>query len=223
MSHGTLVVPSWVPRSVQAIGAVVPCVEEIRLRLLTDVRMEAVWRELAQNPVNANRLETVYEWRRLKAWGLDYCGESNSNAASAAIFAFAAVNLSNDQAVWTSRLKKGSCDDFKKASALCEAFSSDHMMTSPEERAALQASSTFFRNMESLVANLKGPCVLGKDAKERGDVQIRVHARDLAQEVQRMFGTFLCGTVATLVNVGLHPRKEITLKNVTYWCSDLRV
>jgi hypothetical protein len=85
-------------------------------------------------------------------------------------------------------------------------------------REALSIVGEYFEQKGKERELINNPFVVGK---KRASDNIRVRVRALATRTQRLFGTFLYGTLATVATVGLGP-PEIEEQSVRNWCSDLR-
>jgi hypothetical protein len=230
-------IPSWVPSSVKLLAPAFP----LGQRLLTDPRMEAVWQVLQKADVSDAGLDSVESFQQLRSWGIskydlplqdfpppDF---SRQDHACAALFAFAAWELNSKQNVITRTKIEGSVKQYTDAANLCRSTTHyDYLHSAnPNLDAALSIVGWFFQDQARKIGQLAGPHVIKRSSKTRGkrssktpgDDETRIHARALANQTHRLFGSFLYSTVATVVTVGLEIEPAISAKSVENWCSDL--
>jgi len=66
-------------------------------RLLSDERMNAVWRELLRWPVSADTIERIHPRLRLGHYGISDQDVSSCEQAATAVFAFAVLEFIHDR------------------------------------------------------------------------------------------------------------------------------
>jgi hypothetical protein len=202
-------------------------------RLLMDERMKAVWEVLQKADVNEAGLDRVESFQKLRSWGIskydlplqDFPPPDFSlqDHACAAFFAFAAWELNSKRNVITRTKKEGSVKQYTDAANLCRSTTHyDYVRSAnPKLDAVLSIAGWFFQDQARKIGQMAGPHVIKRSSKTRGDDETRIHARSLANEMHRLFGSFLYSTVATVVTVGLEIEPAISAKSVENWCSDL--
>jgi hypothetical protein len=97
----------------------------------------------------------------------------------------------------------------------------DFQRLTPEVEKALSIAAEHFEAQERMLVQITGPCVIERSSGARGDNNNRTRAMALAAETHKLFGSFLYGTVATVVTVGLTIKPAILAKSVHNWCSGL--
>ncbi|MGC2351622.1 MAG: hypothetical protein WA238_12075 [Methylocella sp.] len=225
-------IPNWVPPSVKLLATAFP-LGELGERLLTDPRMKAVWKVLQNADVSEAALASVESFQQLRSWGIskydlplqdfpppDF---SLNDHACVALFAFAAWKLNIKPNVITRTKIEGSVKQYTDAANLClSTMHYDYLRSvNPELDAALSIVGWFFQDQARKIEQMAGPHVIKRSSKNRGDDETRLHVRALAIETRRLFGSFLYGTVATVVTVGLEIEPAISAKSVENWCSCL--
>jgi hypothetical protein len=222
-------IPSWVPPSVKLLEPAFPFGQ----RLLTDPRMKAVWKVLQNANVSEAGLDCVESFQQLRSWGIskydlplqDFPPPDFSlqDHACAALFAFAAWELNSPKPVVTRTKIEGSVKQYTDAANLCRSTTHyDYLHSAhPELDAALSIVGWFFRDQARKIEQMAGPHVIKRSSKTRGDDETRIHARALATEMHRLFGSFHCVTVATIATVGLGIEPAVSAKSVENWCSSL--
>jgi hypothetical protein len=134
--------------------------------------------------------------------------------------------------VWTKGEAKKDAARWEDAAALCRWIASEPMF--PKRHVAAKEMADFFQeNADSLkdperacFANLDPrqiePFVLDRSNRVRGvDNRVRGYTRAIAADAHRIFGSFLRGSMATIVSIAL--QTEVTRKDVDNWCADLSV
>ncbi|HEV7910056.1 MAG TPA: hypothetical protein VGP28_03005 [Methylocella sp.] len=188
----------------------------------------------AQNAdVSESGLDSVESFQQLRSWGIskydlpppdllppDF---SLQDHACAALFAFAAWELNSKRNVITRTKIEGSVKQYTDAANLCRSTTHyDYLHSAnPNLDAALSIVSWYFQDQARKIGQMAGPHVIKRSSKTRGDDETRIHVRALATETHRLFGSFLYGTVATVVTVGLEIKPAISAKSVENWCSGL--
>ena len=228
-------IPDWVPRAVAKVAPDLPGPAPRLRLLLCDDRMKAVWAELRKRTPRdiASKLKE-HERRLLKLLGLLDEDVSVPEQACAAFFISAAWTIWNPSGrlVWTKAQAKKQAVRWEDAAALCRYIASEPMF--PERQVAAKEMADFLQtHADSLrerayQADLDQqiePFVLGRSSHSPGyrggggDDQVRGYTRAIAADAERIFGSFLCGTVATVVSVAL--QKKVSAKNVENWCVGL--
>jgi hypothetical protein len=222
-------IPNWVPWSVKLLAPAFP----LGQRLLTDPRMKAVWQVLQKADVSEAGLDSVESFQQLRSWDIskydlplqDFPPPDFSlqDHACAALFAFAAWELNNKRNVITRTKIEGSVKQYTDAANLCRStMHYDYARSvNPKLDAALSIVGWYFQDQARKIGQMAGPYVIKRSSKTRGDDETRIHVRALATETHRLFGSFLYGTVATVVTVGLEIKPAISAKSVENWCSGL--
>jgi hypothetical protein len=222
-------IPNWVPSSVKLLAPAFP----LGQRLLTDPRMEAVWRVLQKADVSEEGLESVESFQRLESWGISKYDHplqdfpppdfSLQDRACAALFAFAAWELNSKRNAITGTKIEGSVKQYTDAANLCRSTTHyDYLHSAnPKLDAALSIVGWYFQDQARKIGQMAGPHVIKRSSKTRGDDGTRIHVRVLASEMHRLFGPFHYGTVATIATVGLEIKPAISAKSVQNWCSGL--
>jgi hypothetical protein len=227
-------IPDWVPF---AVAKVAPNLDgpNDNHRLLCDNRMKAVWRALrAKAPREVASKLKEHERCLMKLLGLLNEDVSVADQACAAFIISVARTIWNPSVtfVWTKAQAKKDATRWEDAAALCRWVASEPMF--PKRHVAAKEMADFFQeNADSLkdperacLANLDPqqikPFVLDRSNLSRGvDDRVRGYTRAIAADAHRIFGSFLRGSVATVVSVAL--QTEVTRQNVDNWCAALSV
>jgi hypothetical protein len=225
MSDTELDIPDWVPAAVIQIAALIPGKPEIKLAMLTDARMKQVWQELQKHPVTEATLSQLSSWQRLSSFDISVEGITLQDQACAAFFAGASFELSNHREIWTRGRANEFAERWTETRNFCAWIMNDQMFDP-----VLQASAA------SLVANLDlnanmlddGGWLSGQhnpayffersrgENRSHGDDEDRGRSRAIAVIAKKIFGSFLCGTVATVINVAC--RSDVNTEQVRRWC-----
>jgi hypothetical protein len=236
VADGVETIPNWVPWAVAKVAPHLPRpaphLPGPLPRLLCDDRMKAVWPELRKRAPSDVASKLKEHERRLL--GLLNEDVSVPEQACAAFFISVARTIWNPggRAVWTKAEAKKQAVRWEDAAALCRYIASEPMF--PEHQVAAKEMADFFQtHANSLrgrgyLANLDQqiePFVLGRSSHSPGyrggggDDQVRGYTRAIAADAERIFGSFLYGTVATVVSVAL--QKKVSAKSVENWCVGL--
>ena len=214
-------IPSWVPLSVKSMASQVGiCRGGIRQRLLTDPRMKKVWQVLQSRGVSKSWLDCVKD---LGTWYTPENGLTLQDVACAAFFFYAAAKLGDPCLVYTRAEMELSAKRCLDAAELCRSVARYHGLVplSPMLAESLSIVGKYFQDQARKVAQRASPYIIERSSGIRGDDEIRVHVRALAIETRSLFGSFLYGTIATVVTVALEIKPAITAKSVQNWCSGL--
>jgi hypothetical protein len=231
---GAIKIPDWVPAAVSKVAkvaAIPPCVPgTVTHRLLTDKRMESVWRQLRRRQVARDVARRFDENERLSSYNLSERRVSANERACAAFFICVASRIGSlsPRKVWTLPQAKKQAAQWASAGELCRSIMDEPMFF--KQRAAASTMADFFeKHAESLeekgcFANLDqrvAPYILGRSSRRRGDDIVRAHARAIAADVHRIFGAWLDGTVATVAAVALGRPQKISRKSMENWRKNL--
>lgn len=212
--------PNWVPSSVKLLAPAFP----LGQRLLTDPRMEAVWRVLQRTEARKSGFDSVDSFQRLRSWGIPEDGLSLQQLACAALFAFAAWELNSPKPVITHEKIGDLTKRCLDAARLCRSPDFNLLPMTPKLSEALSIVGQYFENNAQMWEKRTSPYIIGRSSGTRGtpgEDETRIHVRVLASETRRLFGSFLYGTVATIATVGLEIKPAIKEKSVQNWCSGL--
>jgi hypothetical protein len=215
-----LFVAEWVPSSVNSMAHVLPIRGAEAHRLLTDPRMKSVWRTLKRQSVSEDGLAKLQNWQRIESYEI---GDAYSvmDRACAAFFATAVLELSSTRNIQTRKEAIKSSAPWRAAADLC------WQVMRFEPRAgldrdfapALALVGEFFESEATLRDQKEGFYIVERSSKLRGEDRVRALARVIAAESHTIFGSFLYGTVATVVSVAL--KKNVTPKSIENWCKGL--
>jgi hypothetical protein len=213
-----LQIPDWVPSAVKSIAAVTISAPEIRERLLTDPRMKTVWRTLRGQKVGSLEIDGLQSWQQLKSWGISDKDVTLEDQACAAFFAAAAMELGSERAVWTRANKF--VERWNSARDVCSWIMHDPMFDADFHNAATLMVAGFERHASMLedggwLSGQANPAYFFE--RSRDDDNARARARAVAGETHKIFGSYLCGTVAKVVSVALQTNVRET--DVRRWCS----
>lgn len=212
-------IPSWVPSSVKLLAPAFTLGQS----LLTDPRMKAVWRVLQRTEARKSGFDSVDSFQRLRSWGIPEDGLSLQQLACAALFAFAAWELNSPKPVITHEKIEDLTKRCLDAARLCRSPDFNLLPMTPKLSEALSIVGQYFENNAQMWEKKTSPYIIGRSSGTRARVsdETRIHVRVLASETHRLFGSFLYGTVATVISVGLEIEPAITAKRVENWCSGL--
>jgi hypothetical protein len=214
-----LQIPDWVPDAVKSIAAVAICTPEIRERLLTDQRMKTVWRTLRGQKVESQAISQLKSWQQLESSGISDKGVTLQDQACAAFFAFAAMEVSSERAVWTREKANKFAEQWNSARDMCSWIMHDPMFEVDFHNAATLMVAGFERHASMLE---DGGWLSGQATpayfleRSRTDDNARARARAVAAETHKIFGSYLCGTVAKVVSVAL--QVDVREIDVRRWC-----
>lgn len=212
-------IPDWVPAAVQRIAKVMPCKAEVAERLLTDERMQVVWRTLRGRTIEVQNLEQLKSWQQFKSWGVADERTSLPDQACTAFYATVAVELSADRVVWTREKADKFAESWNSSRDMCSWIAHYPMFDEDFQTAAKLMTAGFERHASMLeeggiLSGQANPAYFVE--RSSGDDDARGRARALAKETHKIFGTFLCGTVATVVSIAL--KTKVSETDVRRWC-----
>jgi hypothetical protein len=216
-------VPDWVPPAVGSLALVMPVGNaDVQRRLLTDPRMKRVWQTLRGQKICPKALETLSWEQRLGTWGLPEACISPSDRACAAFYASAVQALTFPHVV-TRAQAKNLARPWLSAAALCRKVLEHEPAPriNPELAKALETVGPYFEREGRLREQKGSPWIAERSSKARGDDEARARVRALAPGTHAIFGSYLYGTLATVVTVALQIEPKITPKSVANWCADL--
>ncbi len=229
-------IPDWVPAAVKLIALALPIWkarksdepgrmlqdgDEVGRRLLLDVRMRGVWKELRKYEVECLNYENRSEM--LESWGIDDQPFSLQDKAFAAIFVRLLLRFCDRPVVATQAFADDCAKPYFDAAELCR-YELQHGLF---PHGALEPSE-LERALEIVAKHLedegnvrKGNAgnklhIVDRSAKRRGDDSFRVGCRIIGGATRALFGRPLYGTVATIGNVVFDTQK-ITEKSVQNW------
>jgi hypothetical protein len=214
-------IPSWVPLSVKSMASQVGGPGGgIRQRLLTDPRMKKVWQVLQSRGVGKSWLDSV---KNLGTWYIPENGLTLQDIACAAFFFYATVELGDPRFAYTRAKMEVSAKHCLDAAKLCRSAALYHGLVPLTSKLAeaLPIVGKHFQDQARMKAQRASPYIIERSSGTRGNDEIRVRVRALAIETHRLFGSFLYGTIATVVTVGLKIKPAISAKSVQNWCSGL--
>ena len=226
-------VPSWVPTAVKRIAPLITCDDGVKKRLLTDPYMEEVWSTLKRANVDEEALRGARGHRTLGDYDLPDYDISLGEQACAAIFAFAALDLTigsrmrdEDEDLRKSFVVRNvdkTVDALRSAADWCSRV--DQINGRPRVDSVLanhlaEAKAFLLKVAEDYSSQSKNPLFL-KNSKGRDADHLRVSCRFMAAEMKRFYGSPHCGTTATLVRVTLDLDAELDAESVRNWCADL--
>jgi hypothetical protein len=223
--------PNWVPVAVRKVAPNLDGSAPLKRRLLCDDRMKGVWRELRKRAPcdrdEVGRRLKPHEQILMKYLGLLNEDVSPADQACAAFIISVTRTIWNPSGtlVWTKAVAKEDAARWEDAATLCRWIASEPMF--PQQHVAAKQMADFLQtHADSLkdperacLANLDPqqiePFRLDRSSRLRGDDKIRGYTRAIAADAHRIFGSYLYGTVATVVSVAL--QTEVTRKDVGNW------
>lgn len=227
-------IPVWVPDAVKSMATKgsFPFETAEARRLVTDDRMQTVWKKLRKRRVGGEVIDHLDWFQRLDTWGIPEAGVSLEDRCCAALFAYAAQELSSPREVWTRHDATRFAKKWDEAASLCRWISHDPMFAADREFANAAKVSAIgmekhaeLLKKEGRVVNLgqdDTPYIIGeRGSGSRGDDKIRGRVRAIAIATHKLYGLFLYDIVAKLVTVAMQPQFEVTEHSVRNWCSDL--
>jgi hypothetical protein len=213
--------PDWAPPLVVSVaGKMRGLSPEIVDRLLTDPKMETVWREIGQRPVKPlpAHLEPNL---RVNHWLGHDVEASPKDEAAVAFFACAVIKTR-----LKNKLARKDISAF--ATRLANAAEVARMVRLNPFLHPVDTDVDALAKTEAILAQLaaevrrtspKGhPLILEK--RTENDTE-RAIVRSIATTTKAIFGKHLYGTVATAVSVGLNLNPRITQADVRDWCEGL--
>ncbi len=216
---------NWTPPIVGKLAiAMLPFEQEIVERLLTDPRMANVWTIILRQTVDASTIEALPSNLRIANW-LEPSRETQDviprDEACAAFFAAVVMELKlANKPVYPSDVS-ALINPWQNAARQCRDAQKNPLFRpriDTELETSLAAVAGFFEERAAFVESGSSPYLLGR---KRNDDATRVLARGIAKRCKLIFGQFLCGTIATTVNVGLQLEIEIDADTVRNWCEGL--
>jgi hypothetical protein len=228
--------PHWVPPAVKTIAEVLPYYadSDIARRLLTDERMDPVWKSLKRAKVAQDSIDQLDDWQRLRAYDIPVSDMlvPIEDEACAAFFAGAVVELNLPRDVLMRSQIKERSERWLAAAGVCREI----MDTEPRPKADPQLLRNFAivesylktgaakmeqRNNAYVLLESSGTKPRGDELQGRPRDELRVKVRALALEMHKIYGQFRYGTVAKVTNIALLLEPEIKEKDVRNWCDHL--
>lgn len=216
-------IPAWVPRLVADIALRLPDSPIVR-RLLTDARMEAVWRKLAKQPPNnvpSHDTRLLYVERDGATLGLtraDLAGHSPSERGAASFFVSILTAFMESPTLRTRVDYDAQAKRFIDAVDLCR---EEREHSAGALRDALDIVGRHFaysaRNMETV----SGPDVVERAGGDRSDDDLRLRIRRLAAVSLLIYGKRNFTTLATVLSVAT--ARDVTKKMIENATRDLRL
>lgn len=214
-------IPDWVPPSVKsmamAIATGLPVEGTAAHRLLTDPRMESVWRELKKHEITRDALDSLDRLERMSTWDMSDWKVSPQDQAYAAFYARLAIQFAGPRNVVTRA--QASAKPWHDAARLCwDVMRSARPRVDTELAQALAIVGEYFEEQGQLQE--RNPYIVERSSGLRGeDDEIRVRTRLIGKATHSIFGSTLYGTVAKVASVAM--QTSVSEKNVQNWCSDL--
>jgi hypothetical protein len=219
-------IPDWVPGAVRGIAPFLPVGKAVAQRLLTDHRMKSPWRVLESQAVTSEAIGQLDSLQRLETWGISNLGVPLHEQACAAFFSGVVLELGVPKNARTGRDVAAIMRPWRSAAAQCQIALNmpGRPGIEPELASALSASREYFEDyaqfLERAIKN--SPYFFPRSSGKPGEDQIRGKVRAIAVVTQKIFGSFLCGTVATVATVALQLSPNLKKDRVIDWCSGLR-
>jgi hypothetical protein len=195
-------------------------------RLLEDPNMGQVWQTLMREgrghiPKDfEDRLNSLHRDYRMETWvetwDAPMCDVLAERACASFFLATAITFSRKNPAVAESKLKS-EVKRWRDGAALCrEALEEiDVARGDPKTAQGLETSAAYFEKWAEVLtnSNMNSPYLVKR--KSRGRDHIRGQVRDVAAVTRKIYGSFMCGTVATTASAatGL----DISLKDVEDW------
>ena len=216
--------PDWVPPIVGKLAiAMHPFGQEIVDRVLTDPRMAGVWPVLLRQNIDASAIEALPSNLRVANWpSLETPDATPGDEACVAFFAAVVIELKLANKPIYPPGVSALISPWRNAACQCRDALENPLFRpriNVELERSLIAVAEFFEEKVAFVESGSSPYLLGR---KRKDDARRVLARGIATQCQLIFGQFLCGTIATTVNVGLQLEIGIDADSVRNWCEGLR-
>jgi hypothetical protein len=193
------------------------CGTDMARRLLTDPKMNNVWKTLQRTPA---KLWASEKWRQMKM--LDEGASLQEMAA--AVFFYSAMKafgglLLPPPPIWTRKEIEEFGEPWLSAAQLCWKTMHTPAAESNVGLAIALAEVGEYFERRSSVPPEGSPHVIGRSSKDRGNDEVRVQVRTFASETHKLFGRYLSGTVAKVATIAL--QTTITEKSTKNWCADL--
>jgi hypothetical protein len=216
-------IPGCVPPSVVSMACAmrpfereIPEEQKLIERLLTDRRMETVWRHLKGVEVQASTIEALPENQRMRNWVEPSLENFSLNdEACAAFFASVVIELGVPKEPATRRDIPALTPMLSAAEQCRFALSIPRVKYDHELAKSLLMAKAYFEDEARKITN--HPYFLGRRMGEGDTTRARVRA--IAARTRAIFGKFLYGTVATVASIAL--QTEIGAETVRKWCSGL--
>jgi hypothetical protein len=197
-------------------------------RLLTDPKMRNVWTTLRRIPAKPwasaewRKICEIYQRFQSK---LSDEGASLQDKACAVFFFYALISFGGMRIppprVLTRKLIDERREQWLAAAQMC--WDSMHVIGEDGIDAGLPMALALVGEhfeQQSRIVMARVPYSIERSSKDRGDDEVRVQVRFLAVTAHRLFGQYLCGTIATVATVAL--QTVITEKSTKNWCAALR-
>ena len=216
-----------VPESVKCMAAAIEIGKDIGLLLMTDKRMDSVWREL-QKQAKANGVEiamrALNSRYRMQKWGVSELGISLPDRACAAFYSWVVIELGVPKESATRQGIAAMAKPWHSAAERCRMaiHSPGRPGLEPELARALEMSSQYLEEYSQFIiesAGRDGPYILKRSSGQRNDNSTRGKVRALAMGTKAMFGSYLYRTVSTVASVAL--QTDVDWESVRNWCQDL--
>jgi hypothetical protein len=211
----------------KALGDRIPVGREVADRLLTDPRMDAVWRGLLRKKKYApdrDNIENLPEGLRLGHWGLAEYRLSHPQRACVALFADTVKEFSLDRPAGTIDDADERAAPYFAAAEVCRKVLDQPPYPPSEMKQALEMAAAYIEELTTWqLKHLKdSPYTMGKRSNERSDGAYRSFSdiergrvRHLLNATITIYGRPLPAIVAEIASVALN--KEVPLKSVLYW------
>lgn len=242
---GPLQLPDWVPSSVADAGPIISTAEDgdqVRLRLLTDPRMETVWRTIGrgvEKQVNggrgaqfATRLDQYLKGRCLLDPKMPLVERAQRGFFSLALIEFALANpfATRSEMGGFARRWRDAAALNREARLLIGRALFDRELAASLARAA-EYCDEIAAEIDKSASDKSNPYVMERStrskSKTESDVKltnaIRARIKALAKDIHPIFGEYMCGTLAVVSVVATGTHLKITEEIVRDWCAELPV
>lgn len=236
-------IPRWVPDSVKRTAlAMATCGMEVGFahRLLSDTRMESVWKEIHKQARMLddrqleNGLAALVGPVRMEDWGLCKFEFSLPEQVCAAFFCSLVIELGNKRELGMELDNKGEkivthtdikryADRWRSAAKLCRQmeYEGGRHRVDPKLSDAISMVGAYFDQYARFIedANEGNPYVVGRSSRQRNDDAVRAQVRAIAVITNKIFGKFLYKTLATVASVVF--QNNVKPESVRDWCADI--
>ena len=173
---------SWVPETVAAMATVFTCNEAAKHRLITDPRMEEVWNDLLDSPVDPDAYRSLLGFHRLEDWNRDEFRFSLSQKAAAAMLSAGLVEFQNEHLIKMDNMRK-TVTEWRRVSSWCSTvWSVDYApLGDPELEKALARVASHFDHLAQRFESPSGPRVLRRSSRLKEDDPAKQRELDLTR------------------------------------------
>jgi hypothetical protein len=216
--------PDWIPKPVADVASRLPP-SDIVARLLTDARMESVWRFLAKQDAISDAVltMTLFDER------MPPHEQSMRDRASAAVFLAIIDALASETKARKRIDVDAQAQRYFDAAKLCrETILDAEVLTNGffevgealnfDLAKALDVIAGIFESRGDRI-RVDNIDVIARSSKSRGDDALRIAARKIATTFFRFYGNHNYGLTAIVTSVATGD--VVTKKSVANWCGDL--